>query len=278
MSLVCLSQQLTIYVGLFLLIIGIFGNGTNIFIFSSVRSYRISPATFYFLVESMAKIVFLTTNLLLRVVSFYFEFDLSRTSLIWCRLRQVLLTLSSTITVTCTCLATMDQFFVTSSNPSLCQISKIQRAYQIVLNTSIIWFLHSLIAYFNVAISPFTGACASSNSTVIPITITMIFGYLTYRNIRQTTVLAEQQADRQVVKMVLLQIILIIISNTPLGGLNTYGLITTGVIKSQEQQLQEYCASLLINLIASIYFAAGFYTFLISSSRFRQTVKERLFR
>ncbi|CAF2835202.1 unnamed protein product [Rotaria sp. Silwood2] len=106
----------------------------------------------------------------------------------------------------------------------------------------------------------------------------MIFGYLTYRNIHQTTVLAEQQADRQVVKMVLLQIILIIISNTSLGGLNTYGLITTGVIKSQEQQLQEYCALLLINLIVSIYYAASFYTFFISSSRFRQTVKERLFR
>ncbi|CAF4239423.1 unnamed protein product [Rotaria sp. Silwood2] len=107
----------------------------------------------------------------------------------------------------------------------------------------------------------------------------MIFGYLTYRNIHQTTVLAEQQADRQVVKMVLLQIILIIISNTSLGGLNTYGLITTGVIKSQEQQLQEYCALLLINLIVSIYFAVcRFDTSFISSGRFRQTVKERLFR
>ena len=47
----------------------------------------------------------------------------------------------------------------------------------------------------------------------------MIFGYLTYRNIRQATVLAEQQANRQVIKMVLLQIILIIISNTPVRGL-----------------------------------------------------------
>ncbi|CAF3415978.1 unnamed protein product, partial [Rotaria sp. Silwood2] len=131
--------------------------------------------------------------------------------------------------------------------------------------------LQSLIAYFNVAISPITGACVPNSPgsslyaalffnfiiSVISITIPMIFGYLNYRNIHQTTVLAEQQADRQVVKMVLLQIILIIISNTSLGGLNTYGLITTGVIKSQEQQLQEYCALLLINLIVSIYFAAG---------------------
>ncbi|CAF4304201.1 unnamed protein product, partial [Rotaria sp. Silwood2] len=106
----------------------------------------------------------------------------------------------------------MDQFFVTSSNPSLRQISKIQRAYQIVLITSIIWSLQSLIAYFNVAISPITGACVPNSPgsslyaalffnfiiSVISITIPMIFGYLNYRNIHQTTVLAEQQADRQV--------------------------------------------------------------------------------
>ncbi|CAF1368267.1 unnamed protein product [Rotaria sp. Silwood1] len=117
-------------------------------------------------------------------------------------------------------------------------------------------------------ISPVTSTCVASSPgtsryaaiffilivNVIPITITTIFGYLTYRNIRQTTVLAGQQADRQLVKMVLLQIILIIISNTPLGGLYTYILITTGVIKSQEQQLQEYSVLLLINLIGSIYF------------------------
>ncbi|CAF1365744.1 unnamed protein product [Rotaria sordida] len=129
----------------------------------------------------------------------------------------------------------MDQFLVTSSNASLRHISKIQRAYKIVLITSIIWVLHSLVGYFNVGISLFTGACVPNSPgsslyaalffifiiSVISITITMIFRYLTYRNICQTTVLAEQQADRQV---------------------------------------------------------ASFYAFLISSSRFRQTVKERLFR
>ena len=93
--------------------------------------------------------------------------------------------------VTCTCLSTMDQFLVTSCNPSLCRISKIQRACKIVLITSIFRALRSLVGYFNVGISLFTGTCVHDSSesslytalvfifiiTVISITTTMIHMY-----------------------------------------------------------------------------------------------------
>ena len=268
MSLVYVSQQLTIYGGIFFLIIGLFGNGMSVYIFSTVRTYRTIPATFYFLIEAISKTFFLTINLLPRIITFSYGIDISRTSLVWCRLRQVFLFTSNPIAITCTCLATIDQFFVTSSNASLRGISKIKRAYQIILIVIIIWLLHSIAVYFNINISPISSACGSSNAiftiyvpiyfifiiTVIPVSIMIIFGYLTYRNIRRTTVLAEQQADRQLIKMILMQVVLVLISNIPLAALNTYTLITSGIVKNEDRQLKEYSASLLISLVTSIYF------------------------
>ncbi len=56
------------------------------------------------------------------------------------------------------------------------------------------------------------------------------FGYLAYHNIRTTIALAEQQADRQLMRMIIIQAILI--SPYSLFGNNyAYDLITAGVKK-----------------------------------------------
>jgi hypothetical protein len=50
----------------------------------------------------------------------------------------------------------------------------------------------------------------------------IIFRYLTYRNIHLTRLLARQFADRQIVRIILIQIILVIISNTLYSALIIY--------------------------------------------------------
>ena len=160
MSLVYVSQQLTIYGDILFLIIGLFGNGMNIYIFSTDRT---TPATFYFLIAAISKTFFLTINLLPRIITFSYGIDISRTSLVWCRLRQVFLFTSIPIAITCTCLATTDQFFVTSPNASLREISKIKRAYRIASIVIIIWLLHSTAVYFNINISSVSNACGTTS-------------------------------------------------------------------------------------------------------------------
>ena len=53
-----------------------------------------------------------------------------------------------------------------------------------------------------------------------------VFGCLTYRNIRQTRALAEQHADRQLVKMIFIEVVLVVISVIPYGIIGIYGLAT----------------------------------------------------
>ena len=67
---------------------------------------------------------------------------------------------------------------------------------------------------------------------IILTVIMVIFGYLNYQTIRQTRVLAEQQADRQLTQMIFTQIIIVVISITPFGIYSFYTLVTTGVIRN----------------------------------------------
>jgi hypothetical protein len=88
----------------------------------------------------------------------------------------------------------------------------------------------------------------------IPIVIMVIFGGLAYRNIRQTIVLAAQQADRQLMNMILIQVILVVISMTPFGIYMTYDVITSQCKKDLDQQLKESFVVTILVLITYFYY------------------------
>jgi fumarate reductase subunit D len=88
----------------------------------------------------------------------------------------------------------------------------------------------------------------------IAVLIMLVFGSLTYRNIRRTRALAEQQADRQLTKMVLMQIILVVISMIPFGIFTAYSLITAGVSKSIDQLTKEYFVLIILVLASYLYY------------------------
>ena len=143
-SLLYISQQCTIYIGYILLFFGVIGNGINIFIFSSVKNYRRTPCTFYFLVQSISNILFLLINLTSRIVSSGYGIDLTRTSVLWCKSRNFLIRFLTLNSFSCSCLATIDQFFVTSSNVRLRQLSKIQWTHRIVFGLITFSFILSI--------------------------------------------------------------------------------------------------------------------------------------
>ncbi|CAF3898942.1 unnamed protein product, partial [Adineta steineri] len=260
MSVMNIMEQIIIYGGILLVALGVLGNGMNFFMFSSVRTYRTTPTAFYFTVESIFNIMSITVNLIPRMVSFAFGVDLTQVSVIWCKLREVILSISMAIPIICTCLSTIDQFFVTSPSASLRRLSKKQLAHRIVFVIIVFFVLHSISIYYFYGILPIINVCLSSNwvfavyytlfiiviNTAIPILVIATFGYLTYRNIRRTVALAEQHADRQLVKMVLIQVALVVICIAPVGIYNAYSLITYGVVKSPNRQAIEYSTSLLV--------------------------------
>jgi hypothetical protein len=264
-----ISQQITIYVGIFLVVSGLIGNGINILVFSTFRNYRTTPCTFYFLSASIFNFLYIATTLIPRIVSVGFGIDLSKTSTSWCKIRQYCIVTTVIISVTFSCLATIDQFFVTSRSANVRRFSSIKWAHRLVFIFIIVWFLHGTPVLISYQISPITMICLNTNhasaiySTIfflvlicaIPVTIMVIFGYLTYHNMHSRRVLAEQQADRQLVKMTLIQVALDVICVAPYGILIAYSLITSGVSKDTNRQIIESFIGNMINIIFYFYYA-----------------------
>ncbi|CAF1225420.1 unnamed protein product [Adineta ricciae] len=291
MSLTYISQQIVVYSGIIFLVLGIFGNTMNAYIFSSVAAYRQVPSTFYFLVQSIFESIFLIINLLPRVIAFSYGYDLTSVSSLWCKLRQAILTISGSVSITVICLCAIDQYLVTSSNAAFRHMSQMKVSYRILLAVIIFWCLHSIPFYLYFDISPITRTCGSLNAAlaiylpiyfvlmfwVFPMLITSVFGRLTYRNIRQTIALAEQRADRQLIKMTFSELIRTLVCCTPLATFHIYNAITSGTAKDQDRILKEYLAYTIISSIATFQYVPSFFIFLFSSSRFRRRVKGSLY-
>jgi len=268
MSLSYIGDQLDIYGGFFFFITGLFGNGMNIFIFSSVRTYRTNPSTFYFLIGSIINVIYIIVNLTVRIVSACFGINLVSTSLIWCQMRAFIIGSLSPISFTCSCLATIDQFLATSQNGNLRHRSNIKSARVIVIIVIIIWCLHGIPVFLYYNIPPITYGCASTNPgygayvavfvsviiCAIPVFVIIIFGYLGYRNIRLTRRLVEQHPDRQMTKMTLIQAILVVISISPSGIFGIYLYITTGVAKDADRIVIENFANIVLVLVSYFFY------------------------
>jgi hypothetical protein len=268
MSLLYISQQFTIYTGFGLLLAGIVGNGLNILILSTVHAYRTTPSTFYFLVGSIVNIIYILINLTTRILSVGYGIDYTNTSSILCKMRQFLLVTPAILSITLSCLAMIDQFLVTSRIVYLRRCSQIKWAHRIVFIAIIVWCLHGIPIILFFHISPISNTCTESNAAFdiyvivydlgivcgIPALIMVVFGWLTYRNIHQIIVLAEQNADRQLVRMTLIQVGLVIISLIPYGIYSTYILITSSVTKDTDRQEKEYFAYTIVSMVTYFYY------------------------
>jgi hypothetical protein len=262
------AKQCTIYVGCFLLITGLFGNMMNIFIFSSLHTYRTTPCTFYFLVGSIFNNLYLLLGLTAVISKGGFGVDLTSTSRIWCKAGAFFVMSLTLVTFTCSCLATIDQFFATSDDIHLRQRSNIKWAHRIILVVIFACCLHATPCLVYLDISSSSKICAFDNTAyavyvpifffvllcIAPIFIMLLFGCLTYRNIRRTIVLAQQRADQQVTRMIFIQVILVVISNTPNSVFTAYQLITQDNTRDYSRQTKEYLCEVVISLFSYSYY------------------------
>ena len=266
---VYIGQQFAIYVGFSIIVGGLIGNGINIFILSRVRTYRKTPFAFYFIIGSIDNIVFIVFNSTSRTISAGFGIDLTRSSVIWCKVRQYLVITLSTIVLTCSCLATIDQFFVTSQSAYFRRLSNIKWAHYTTYIVIIVCCLHGIPCILFYDISYVTKTCISINDVYaiyilvhlfgilcsIPILLMVIFGYMTYRNMHLTRVLAEQRADRQLARMTIFQVILVIIGFVPYGINMAYLLVTSTMTKDSDRLLIENFITIVVGTLPHVYYS-----------------------
>jgi len=135
----------------------------NIYILSSIRIYRRTPCSFYFLVGSIVNTLYILINLTSRILNGFYGVDLTDFSIIWCKIRQFSIGALSLISFTYSCLATIDQFFVTSHTFRLRCCSNIKWSHRIMFIVIIVWCLHGIPTCLYSDIIPPRNMCGFNN-------------------------------------------------------------------------------------------------------------------
>ncbi|CAF4100115.1 unnamed protein product [Adineta steineri] len=290
-------QYIVTYMGMSTVLIGVVGNTLNIVVFISLKTFRENSCAFYLMFMSFVNIGQLITGQLSRVLITGFSIDLTIRSAFYCKFRAFGVEMFQFISLTCLCLATIDQFLATCSHVYWQQFSNIKLARRLTVISTIFWILYSIpyLIFYNQIVSSTTNqtSCTYSNvnfqqyhvymnniilSGGLPLLITVAFGSLAYRNVRQiayrTIPLVRRELDKQLTNMVLIQIIFSFFTLLPYFILNVVPLVTNINPSSSGQFI------LSINIAACIfyvYFAYPFYIYACVSKRFRQQLFYVLF-
>ncbi len=245
LSLTFASQQVTIYVGFFLFIAGIIGDPLTLIVFLSLRTFRQSSCAFYLTIMSFVNTLHLFTGLLTYIMIYGFAINWLNMSLFYCKFRSFNVQLLQLTSLSCMCLATIDQFFATCSDPRWRTWNNIKVARYMLIGIVITWILHGIpfLIYYNQIISPITGKISCIVTNVIfqkyynifhlivlinclPIIIMIVFGILSYRNVQQlsyrTVPLVRRELDKQLTVMVLVQVFYDVIAIIPSAIFNIF--------------------------------------------------------
>lgn len=222
-SLKYFSQEIILYIGFFVLITGLFGNILNIIIFTSLKTFRETTCAFYLTIASFVNIFQLLAGLLSRILSVAYNIDLTRNSIILCKVRISILITAALISSSCMCFAAIDQYI--SMTIRWKYLSQKRFAYWFIGISSIIWCLHSIPTgiYSNIYHISFSNQskCGISNTVyityysrvVVPILLGFLlilirtfFGLLAFMNVRslanRAIPIVRSRRDRQLTAMV----------------------------------------------------------------------------
>ncbi|CAF1152100.1 unnamed protein product [Rotaria sordida] len=134
-----------------------------------------------------------------RIAISRFNNDLTQRSLVWCKLRPLVLQSITLIALSIVCFSAIDQYLSTSYYPFLKQISTIKLAKILITIATMFWTLHGTSVLFMFQIQSKYG-CNIYNQNfsnyvtygyyviftgVLPITISTFFSVLAYRNVRR---------------------------------------------------------------------------------------------
>ena len=223
------SQEIVIYLGLFFFIAGVIGGPLVLIVFLSLKTFRESSCAFYLTIMSFVNISHLFTGLLTFIMINGFGINWTAMSTFYCKFRPFYVQVSVLLSFTCMCMAIIDQFLATCAHPRWHRWNSIKLARYILIGSVFLWILHGIpfLMYYNITLSPITGnpSCGITNAifmkytnvyyipfltSSIPLTTMIIFGCLAYRNVQhlayRTVPLVRRELDKQLTKMVLVQV------------------------------------------------------------------------
>lgn len=263
-----LSQYLSLTLGFILPISGTIGNIFNIYVFLTANQYKQNPCSQYMLAGSLFDLLFLLVGLVTRIFGQSFSMDFTLTNLIWCKIRSSLLDIISFCSFTCVCLQSMDIFFITSRSAVVRKRSNIKIARYLLIVFVFFWIFHEIPSFIFQSLIFTNGSpsCTKTNeiyvlyhtygatlvlSIFVPIGIISFFTYHIYQHLHSVN-LGEQHFltvfGKQITRMTLLQIGVVLLFQFPYGVATAYFIATTNLVKSPERQLQDKLTQTFFNI------------------------------
>jgi hypothetical protein len=294
-----ISLYLNRIVPILQLIIGTFGNIMNILIFTR-RSLRTNPCSFYFLILSINNLFVLYVALLTRLLSSGWNIDPSNTNIVLCKLRIFFVYSSLCLIQWFVVLASIDRYLCSSHSARLRHLSTLSLAKQIICITVLIIFLahfHTLVWWTIDYIGPSLYCNIFSDdydlafqifflisTCILPPILMAIFGILTILNVKKlrvqvtpTTNLARNERsrskDRQLITMLLVQVLVTIIFTAPFAAVNLNDMI----VENMKLSDRAVTITTFFDNVARIllYFnpMVGFFVYTLAGKTFRNELK-----
>lgn len=267
----------------------------NAIIFLSIKLFRRSPSVYYVVGQSLADINVLLIMFLQTIPSTSISASSSA-----CKLMVFFIQMTVSVAMSFLCLSAFDRWACTSQSARIRQMSSTRVARRLFPIPFILWSLVNVpfLLYCDLLPPPF--GCWFTNAlfmqigvlilspiltVILPLIILILFGLLTYRNIRLVTHIRQQPNqtrvstwEQQMTRMMLIQTLTSILCTVPRAALNIYAIATLGKsdVKSFDQISIELLIGQLTASMASMNFASSFYIYFFSSRRFRQIIKMQL--
>jgi hypothetical protein len=302
--------SLFIFGGLILLTIGSISCILNLAVFTS-STLRKNPCAICFVAMSTVNLLYLYLGLLPTILQSGFNINPGASNIVFCRSFYYIDLILAGLGPTYVIVASIDRTLVTSRNAGTRRKSTRRLAIVCLISSALFWSLFHIHALFYLEIiqlGPGYFICYFQPGTytlfityyslfivgILPPLLMAIFGFLTLKNIRQvrhamqpsqastinTTVVGRtytvQSKDRQLIYMLLMEIIVYIISRFPSTVFLIYQQITLYQTKSPEQTSAEQMIAIITYFVGFIDSSINCYTNILVSKNFRAELKRIL--
>ena len=263
------SQQYTVYVSFIILFSGLLGHFCNIIVLTRSKIFRGNPSAFYLIAESIVNLLQMLIPFTSRIAINGFAYDLTETSLLWCKARQISTQATTLVSLSIVCFASIDQYFSTSHRSYLRQMSTIALAQILISIAVIIWIAHGIPVGIFFKIQPITG-CNIYNSNfinyivyvyyllltgILPISVSTLFSVLAYRNvrriIRRQIAIRRRKLDQQLTAMILARVTFLVILTVPYVLQRIY---TLSVIIDEDNLIHKAIVQLIGAITISLFY------------------------
>lgn len=292
-----ISRTLSLSLGFPLFISGILGNLLNVRLFWMNRQ---NSCTFLLLCSSASNCIVLVCGLLDSILLTGLEIDWSHGSHLWCRSRRALNQAFWLISLSCTCLASVERYLITSRHEKYRKLSRSSLAQWSVAFFVLLWSCHAVpyaiftdLALYVDANNGTGWVCVFAPNSMFanyrnyfslpflfglfPCVLLSVMGFLTYQNISSLGCAhGRRAAQLNLTKLLLVQIPLVVLPSSPFIIFTIYKEITKHVVRSTEQMMIEDLSSTVLMLLFYITYTWPFFVFFISSKTFRQDTKQMI--